>query len=515
MAACESEAPPGPGTTLPGENPGTKPDPDPGPENLEFTSFAFERWRNPEHLQSNVTCTIDGDEITAHLPHTNDPGSLTPSFEGDFDKVMVGGEEQKSGRNAQDFTTPVLYTLVDPNGYQRTYRVTVRTGSGLPVVRIDTKDRLPVTDKKTFIDGTIAITNAPGHGGDFQAALRIRGRGNATWDAYPKKPYRLKLDRKASLMGFPEHRDWALLAEYCDKSLLRTSYMWEAARIADMEWVCRAQHVEMYLNDSYIGVYLLCENIKEGPGRIDLDADGFIIEADQYWDREPLWLTTSLYNQHYSFKYPDPDGDIVSGDANYRYIGDFLAQFETALYSSNFANPGTGYRKYIDAESFAKWYLVQEMLGNIDTNPYYVMLTRGDKLKMYPPWDAEWSVGLASDEGRGWLYPPTVSPVEKLYWKNKLYFGRLTQDPWFCDLLRTEWAAMKKRLPEFEANMETIRSNLTYAQASNFRKWDILGRYISVGLVKFPTWEQETEYAADFLTKRIEWFDERIEKFPE
>jgi hypothetical protein len=49
---------------------------------------------------------------------------------------------------------------------------------------------------------------------------KIKGRGNYTWN-YPKKPYKIKFDEKQSVFGFPENKDWVLLADYCDKSLMR------------------------------------------------------------------------------------------------------------------------------------------------------------------------------------------------------------------------------------------------------------------------------------------------------
>ena len=78
------------------------------------------------------------------------------------------------------------------------------------------------------------------------------------------------------------------------------------------------------------------------------------------------------------------------------FIKGFMNDFETALYGNNFKDPENGYRKFIDVRSFAKWFLVQELIGNLDTNMYYVLKSRLDKLVIGPLWDAEWSLGVES-----------------------------------------------------------------------------------------------------------------------
>lgn len=511
-AGCGTDGFTEPDTDPPVVTPPPEPEPEPEPENLEFTSFSFRRSLNDHQLLGTVECVISERDITAHIRYANDLSEFIPTFRGDFAGVFVNGERQQSDVTPQDFSKAVLYTLVDSHGYERTYRVVIKTGSGLPLVRISTDDGAPVASKTEYTRGTMEITNIPEFGGRFDGSIGIRGRGNATW-SYEKKPYRIKLDKKASLMGFPAHKDWVLLAEYCDKSLLRNTYLWELSKIAGIDRTCRARHVELTLNGDYLGTYLLCENVGEGEGRVPVAADGFIIERDNYWNTEPLWFGTTYGN--YTFKYPDArDGDIVKDDADYNYILNFMRQFETALSASTFADPKTGYRNYIDAESFARWYLVQELLGNIDTNSYYVLETRGAKLKMYPVWDAEWCLGCAAVGSNGWATPPAVSPVDKLYWKESVYFSRLIRDPWFCDLLRSEWARIKARLPELEANIGSVAGSLQYAQADNFKRWNVLGHYVSAGLLNFPTWKQEVGFATDFLGRRAAWLDTRLRSFP-
>ena len=272
----------------------------------------------------------------------------------------------------------------------------------------------------------------------------------------------------------------------------------------------------MVLDGYSIGTYLLTEHIHDAEKRIEIAPDGFIIEADNYWYDEPLYFKTAREGINYTFKYPDAgDGAIKSGDDNFKYITAYMKDFEDALYSSGFANPESGYRKYIDAESFARWYIVQEAAGNLEPNPYYVIRTRGERVQMYPIWDAEWSLGLAArgDDFYGWAMPPALSPVDVRIWNSRNYFQRLLQDPWFAGVVKTEWAKMKPGLPALQERMSALAATLTHTQLRNFDRWPILGLHVGVGLVAFDSWQEEVAYVADFFTRRVEWFDGEVASY--
>lgn len=492
------------------------PDPPARKENLQITSFSFKAEHNASLSGVDVMCDIKGNNITAFIHSIKSARGLTPSFRGDFTRIEVDGKPQTSGSDPQDFDKTVRYDLIGRDGEtMRSYDVAVKVFTGLPIVSVHTDNEAPIAGKDTYVDGDMSISGIPEMDSAYEGEIGIKGRGNATWN-YDKKPYKIKLGSKAPLLGLPANKHWVLLAEYCDKSLLRNACLFEMSKLAGLPWTPGYHHVELFLNDSYMGTYMLCEQVRADKERVNVDDDGFFFEKDYYWAQEPLWFSTATTQTKFTFKYPDPsDGEIAVDDANYNFITQYMDAFEAALYAGDFKNPGTGYRKYIDVDSFARWYIVQEVLGNIDTNIYFVLKSRSSKLMMYPAWDSEWSLGLAASEVYGqWLLPPAVSPVEKLYWRNNGYFGRLIEDPYFSDVLRSRWADVKPRLGELEASLGQLAEKLKYAQEQNFKRWPLLGRYVSVGLTKYDTWEEEVSYAADFLRRRIDWFDSRIEEFP-
>lgn len=377
-------------------------------------------------------------------------------------------------------------------------------------LEITTDDLKEITSKGEYTDATFSLTGVP-EKEQFTVRGRIRGRGNATW-TYEKKPYRINLDEKRSIGGLPADRDWTLLAEYTDKSLLRNTYLYELARMAGVPYPVRYRHIEVTLNGEYLGIYLLAECIERSGHRIDIGEEGFIIENDNYWADEPLHFYVR-HTGYYTFKYPDADREEITRiDDNYKYIKKFMESLDEALYGKDFTNPELGYRAYIDVKSFARWYLVNELLGNYDPNYYYVLPHKGAKLQMGPCWDGEWCLGLAARQqhGLGWAEPPATSPLDIELWRNEKFFARLFQDPYFLSEVRSEWAAIKPKLPGFKAIIREIAESIAEAQERNFERWPLLDEYVSVGLVALGSWEAETTYAADFFDRRVAWFDNYI-----
>lgn len=383
--------------------------------------------------------------------------------------------------------------------------------TGLPIVVVNTPNSEPILSKEEWIAGaSVSIINSD-MTFDYKGTTNIKGRGNATWRNYPKKPYKLKLSDKHPVFGNPKSKKWQLLAEYCDKSFLRTAMMLELSKIANIRHTVSYDFVELYLNGEYNGLYILTEQVEKDKNRIDVKDDGFIIEDDNYATQEPVWFTTTTTNRNYSFKYPDPDDAIVAGDDNYNYIKDFMNDMESALYSDNYQDAINGYRSYIDCESFAKWYIVMELMGNWDPNWYYVLDSRGSKLEMIPCWDAEWSLGLAEVGSNGWSQERGKPMAFNRRVNNKRYFSQLLSDPYFKSVVKAEWEEIEVRIPQAVQNVQNVRNNISNAANHNFTKWPTLGTYPGVSLYTFDTWDEEADFIFTYFQQRLEWFDSYID----
>ena len=65
-----------------------------------------------------------------------------------------------------------------------------------PYIIINTENSAAIEDKENYISCTVSVTNTDEQYCLTDAVAGIRGRGNSSWAMSPKKPYKLKFDKK-------------------------------------------------------------------------------------------------------------------------------------------------------------------------------------------------------------------------------------------------------------------------------------------------------------------------------
>ncbi|RYD79642.1 MAG: hypothetical protein EOP53_09330, partial [Sphingobacteriales bacterium] len=95
---------------------------------------------------------------------------------------------------------------------------------------------------------------------DVNTTTSIKGRGNSTW-GYAKKPYRLKLDSKTSIFGLPKAKNWVLLANYLDPTLMLNSVALKAGQLLSIPYTNSFVPVDVSINGKYMGCYLFTEQV--------------------------------------------------------------------------------------------------------------------------------------------------------------------------------------------------------------------------------------------------------------
>ena len=297
------------------------------------------------------------------------------------------------------------------------------------------------------------------------------------------------------------------VSAYTDKTLLRVAVAFWLSEVFDFPWTPKMEFVDLFINNEYIGNYQLGENVKVSRKRVNISKEtGYLIEVDQYYDKEPNYFISEEYKCGYSFKHPD--GEKITGEQRTAILN-WINNFESVLKSDNFKDENSGYRKYIDVESFCKWFLFHEVLANLDTNTYCCINDLlSDKLKLGPVWDFEWSLGI------GWYDGPRPRDVN--YWAQKdqyLYFKRLLEDEYFVNQLKNIWNNKKNYIKDnIFSFIDEKADEIEQSRILNFKRWNILNERISVGGIPLGSYESELTYDKEFLKKRIEWLDKEIEK---
>ena len=475
----------------------------PGPPanvNSSISKFKFSVDDNKMQIINDIEFKIEDNRITGRIPYYTKLESLIARFETNASMVKVGETIQISGVTANNFVEPVEYTVLHEDGSEETYTVEVTNFTGLPVLFIYTDNKEPIASKDNYVNGTIFFDGA----GEFEnltAPMRIKGRGNSTW-SMPKKPYRIKFDEKQSMAGFPANKDWVLLANYADKTSLRTEVAFNISRNTSLEYTPRTQHVEVFINDVYNGTYVLTEQLKIGKDRINVTDDGYLLEVDQLsrLDEGDVYFTTDRI----LLNIKDPDVELNS--ERYNWIRDFVIAAENALYGVNFKDPQNGYAKYIDVGSFVDWYLVNEITKNTDAIFYsscYMNITPGGKLKMGPVWDYDLALGNVNYNNN---YDPTG------FWiKNSKWISRLFEDPAFVELVKERYNNLRGIiLNNIIAELNQDASYLSWSMIENNNKWGTLYTYTWPNDAIWGSYNNEIQYLKTWLSQRISWLDKAI-----
>ena len=211
--------------------------------------------------------------------------------------------------------------------------------------------------------------------GDYEedvSGMRINIRGNASaWDYYPKA-YKIKLEKKADLLrrGDPEKykdKNWLLLRDV----EFRCTFGFIVNNLMGLQWTPAYEHVNVFFNDEYLGLYLLTESVRRNPDcRLNVDKTGFVFEYDQYWWNSDLYVESSLDGEplNYTFKYPKPE-EITTEQLD--YFKEMVSKMEQSI------NDGT-YPEYIDMDSFTRWILARDLIGCWDGTGANYFLTKYD-----------------------------------------------------------------------------------------------------------------------------------------
>ncbi|HTI59934.1 MAG TPA: CotH kinase family protein [Mucilaginibacter sp.] len=474
--------------------------------------MTFEQVNNQGKIHEYVICKLQGDTLNGVLSSLQDTTKiLTPTFIiADGSTLKVNGVVQESGVTVNDFKKPVTYTLTRANGTTKNYTVNVTRYSGLPIFYVTTAS--PVVSKDNYVTGNLVVdVNDSPYSQDVTSIdLQIKGRGNSTWDM-PKKPYRLKFNKKTGMLGFPAAKNWVLLANYADKTLMRNAIAFEMGKQFGADFTPSGRFVEVVMNGEYIGNYYMTQQVEVDPNRINItdikstdntgDAvtGGYLLEVDQRLSEVNYFYTT--HGLPINLNTPD-----ATTTDQFNYIKQYIQNTEDAIFAANFADPVEGYAKYINVDSFIDWYLVKEIMKDNDAKDYssiYYYKDRNGKLGMGPLWDFDLAAGNTD-------YSDCQYPTG--WWiMNSPWFQRLFQDPAFKAKVKAKWNDLKgQKLPGILTFIDQTAKQLDLSQGYNFQRWDILHIYVWPNPVVTGSYLNEVKYTRDWLSQRISWMDQQI-----
>lgn len=313
-------------------------------------------------------------------------GNLTLKFtykDGANIKLLVGHQQEGGGVEGLSGTLPVIYITTNENLIDKDF-----------------------TDKTYFegsywldpngLDGIEAIGSA-----DEPLPLEIKLRGNYTRTGFSKKPYKLKLGKKQSMLGMSKSKHYALLAHADDwRGFMRNYTGFKLGQLIGLPWTPSMEPVELVINGDYRGIYFLTESIRIEDGRIEIAelndnetdpsiaSGGYLVELDNYDEDSSIQIQ---FNQFGSYRGEQVvrvtfDTPEIYSELQRKFITD---QFTTL--NDLVCREKTDLWAYLDMDMAARYYLVNEIVDDVESyhGSTYLYRDRGEGKKWIfsPLWD--------------------------------------------------------------------------------------------------------------------------------
>ena len=416
------------------------------------------------------------------------------------------------------------------------------------VMRIRTAGNVNPTTKGVEIPGSVVIEKPGGVTAPLELEyIDLRGSSTA---GYAKKPYKLKFeDNVTPFTGLSEGKRFNLVAMFLDNALVRDKMGLDLGRklAPNLSWTPGAVYTEVFVNDLYVGAYLLTDSAKitdkaaTQPQRQRVTVPdvkkGALLEVDG----------NSVSSSKFGFKssngivvvFEDPDerkttktGDVDQEgytDAKKTEVQAKVVALEKVLYGSKSAGFLAKVEQLMDVDAAIDYYLVKEFTKDNDADFYrshYFSIkdvfvdpavSPNGRVTLGPVWDFDRSAGVISDtdsaakavsSSSGWYLRPSSVYGSTHLTHNTHWFVQLTQSSEFMARLKSRWDAVKGEFEEVGASdVYTAGTNLGVAATNDWNRWkSVTKRYA----LRSSSIAGEMEYAADWYRDRYAWMNANI-----
>ena len=321
--------------------------------------------------------------------------------------------------------------------------------------------------------------------------MKMRGRGNWTWNQQ-KKPYQLTLEKKTDLLGMGKAKNYLLLANIMDASLLRDQVLYDLADDMGLAYNPDIEPVDVFIDGEYKGSYSLSEKVEVGESRVNIDEDkDFLLELDHYYMNEQ-WVAETPRGYHFT----------MHNNESYEKLGE-IERIMKNIEKTVWKKDSDGWRDVLDEDSWVKYWWLQDLSRNNDTfvgSNYFYYITDEGKLYAGPVWDMDNTFGIWGggenlmkkgwhSDDRGWL--------GKLY--SNTSFKASLEEYYKNGGLRELFDALPDKVDSYA---EYMRESAEMNYIVNKKQY-----FVDCGC---ESWDDDIEYLKDFIRERTEWYSKRI-----
>ncbi len=413
--------------------------------------------------------------------------------------------------------------------------------------------------KENSESGTMTILDGRGRRYFEGEIENLHCRGNSSFEETDKKSYLLKLSQKADLFGMSAAKKWILTANSFDDTLLRNAVAFSIAKMLRLDYTPDVQFVDVYANGRFLGNYLLSEKIEIGKNRInvlDLEKEtealndglnpeeleffmepmgrlfstkGYLVEKEpedltggylmeiETSDRYGLEASGFLTSRMQAVVFESPK---YASHAQVAYVSGLYQDFEDAVFSPDGFSPYTGahYSDYIDVDSFARKYLVEELVKNLDasyTSQFFYKYpdSVSDKFYAGPCWDYDKSIAASGITNDGIdLHDPVGFYAAVQEKDSDLWYALYQQEDFrriVADIFFHELEPQMRR--EAERLIEGYSKEIDASNDCNMLRWNTFPQ--TEGLAAKRTMhEGKVAELVTFLDKRLDFLGQAWEE---
>lgn len=455
--------------------------------------------------------------------------------------VADGGDDGKGdGGNKESLKVSKVYIKLE-DGFTRARDLDAKT-STIVGFREDGSafETQYKNDYREWISATVRIEGADGLGDLEETGTKIKGRGNSTW-SWNKKPYNLKLDSKAKVLGMKKHKRWCLIANALDRTHLRNWLAYAISRQMTFDYAVKGEFAELYFinedgSQDYRGLYFLTEHIKEdADARVPLteqkesatglsgDDIGYLLEFDVNYDEPGRFLTTAS-RLPINIKYPaQEDWEDAGNMAQYKiykdYISAYLNDVDRLITTLSEGGDSSELWSKLDVESMANFWIVFETMSCREIlwpKSIYFHKDAGGKLKAGPTWDFDYRTLNASD-AQQWINHrnATAANTTTQYWATKsgrTWWAQLiAKDKTFRDEVKRQWSSIYPKMQAIQQNeLDRMYELLKEADERNATQWSQSSIGGNPNEDKSRSFEDAVKTLKNTFRTRTEWLNTQI-----
>lgn len=372
--------------------------------------------------------------------------------------------------------------------------------AGLPRLVIETENARQIRDRETKIPAHLQIYGKQGPESEI-LDLTVKGRGNSSFTGMPKWSIKLKFEQKQALFGMPKDKEWALIANSADKTLLKNFITYKLAWWLGDDYAPRTKFVELYLNREYMGVYLLTETVKVGKNRVNIaETDSsFLLELGSTPKDGEVHVITR-FGTNFTFKHPKSPSD-----SSKQLIRNQLIDWEYYLHDQRFTanNPVD---RWLDVEDYFRYYWIQELSKNLDGafhRSIFVTWEKGGKFKLGPVWDFDVAYG-------NWTVDTLRHPRD-WYIRSSGWNNSLLTDSAFWERAKDYWKENQPLIQLVNDSLDVYAEKLSDAVNNEFKRWPVLENTENWTYKEaYVSHKEAVDSLKSWINQRINWINDHL-----